>query len=323
MCGAANLSKAGQATYYIEGPIDVFDCPGCGSRQTGYIESTYEDFHSNANSGYGVYRDLADHTKALFDKGDRTGLRQSLFDLSKYKFIIEHVERLGKQARLLEIGCSRGYLTSYFILAGYDITGVDISPTAVTAAAEHFGPHFRVVGDPQIAARAPYDAIFHTGTIGCVGDPVGITRSLMDMLKSGGTLLFNAPNFHACRQKDQLWIDVCPPPDLVTMFKPGFWARMFSADAQVSETIDNCSPEESLQLLLKRLTRRWKSPPPVSFKESLLIYKFQNDAKRSFSDRFFAKFDSLVLRVFRKARLLKLVPGQPAPFGLFVTFVKK
>ena len=59
------------------------------------------------------------------------GLRKELSKIAKYKFVIESVESYPRSSRLLEIGCARGFLTSYFILAGYDIVGTDISPEAI------------------------------------------------------------------------------------------------------------------------------------------------------------------------------------------------
>lgn len=36
-----------------------------------------------------------------------------------------------KQGRLLELGCGAGNLTIYFAQAGYNVTGIDIAPTAI------------------------------------------------------------------------------------------------------------------------------------------------------------------------------------------------
>jgi len=171
VCGSARTKKAGTVEYYLERPSEIYDCEECGCRFTEHFDQTYEDYHANANSGYGVYRDLADHMKELFDRRDPAELRKHLFFLTKYKFIIEAVEKCDKRARILEIGCSRGYLTSYFILAGYDIIGADVSRSAVAGANASFGPHFFEASSPEVANRAPYDIIYHTGTIGCVGIP--------------------------------------------------------------------------------------------------------------------------------------------------------
>ena len=161
----------------------------------------------------------------LFDQGDLAGLRGELSKIAKYKFVLESVEHQPKSIRLLEVGCSRGYLTSYFILSGYQVLGTDVSLDAIAGAKGAFGDYFISADSAAIQDRAPYDVIYHVGTIGCVGDPLGLTRNLLKMLKPGGVLLFNAPNADSCWLRNHLWIDAAPPPDVVTLFRPGFWRK--------------------------------------------------------------------------------------------------
>src|SRR5262249_35916678 len=138
--------------------------------------------------------DQAETCKRLFDRGDLAGLRAALSEGPKYRFVMDAIDREPADARILEIGSSRGHLTSYFILGGRKITGVDVSANAVAAASAAFGAYFVLVEDPLIDAQAPYDVVFHVGTIGCVADPIGMTKRLLDLIKPGGRLLFNAPN---------------------------------------------------------------------------------------------------------------------------------
>src|SRR5439155_7482707 len=180
----------------------------------------------------------------------RDSLKRELSQTSKYRFIIEEVERLPRDARLLEIGCSRGHLTSYFILAGYPITGMDVSDSAICAAMAIFGDHF-VVGDSHLRGiDGHFDLIYHVGTIGCVADPVGLTRRLLDRLTPGGRLLFNSPNLQSCYLRKQLWIDAAPPPDLVSIFPPGFWTKHFGSEAVVEEQIENIASRKGVSVRL-------------------------------------------------------------------------
>src|SRR5207249_863618 len=149
---------------------------------------------SGAISYYSDYRELGAQCCALFERRDLQALRDVLCRTNKYRLIIEHVTRQEPEARLLEIGCSRGYLTSYFILEGRNVLGVDVAAEAVESARAAFGDHFAMAGSSAIDAGGPYDVIYHVGMIGCVGDPVGLTRQLLAKLKPGGRLVFNAPN---------------------------------------------------------------------------------------------------------------------------------
>ena len=147
----------------------------------------------------------------------------------------------------------------YFILGGCEIIGAGVSQTAVAAARKAFGDHFVMADDPLINAQAPYDIVFHLGTIGCVADPIGMTTRLLNLLKPGGRLLFNAPNRDGLTLRDQLWFESAPPPDIVALFPRGFWRKRFAATALTDETVRFNPPQKNLSILLRRtlaITRR-------------------------------------------------------------------
>jgi SAM-dependent methyltransferase len=320
VCGSTNLTKLGTVEYYQGFSRDIYSCGDCGSRFTQHFEIA-EALHANASSCYGLQREIAQRIKKFFDAKDLKGLGSELSRNSKYKFIIDAIAPYPKDARILEVGCSRGYLTSYFILAGWDITGADVSKSAIESANADFGNHFLSIGDPEIAQRALYDVIYHIGTIGCVADPLGLTRSLLKMLKPGGKLLFNAPNANACWLRGQLWIDFAPPPDVVTLYRPGFWTRTFSEDAFVSEEIENCQPEESFVVGLRKIMRRWKPPKPGSIEASLTRY--QKGPDRTFFDKVWGFAERNALKAAKKTGALAYVPSQPTPYGYYITLTKR
>ena len=201
------IVERGHVEFYLGYEWPVYDCSSCGCRFTLHDELTYDFLYSERGSCYNRYVGQAETCKELFDRGDREGLRALLSEASKYRFTIGQIDREPADARILEIGSSRGHLTSYFILAGRNITGVDVSSSAVVAASADFGNHFVLAGDASIENRGPYDAIFHVGTIGCIAAPIAMTRSLLGLLKTGGRLLFNAPNRDGFSLRDQLWFD--------------------------------------------------------------------------------------------------------------------
>jgi len=319
ICGAPSVTLVGEVEYYTGFPRAVHDCPVCLCRFTEHDNSIYEVLHaSGAVSYYNDYRDLAAKCKSLFDGRDLAGLKAYLRQISKYRFIIDELERVPHDARILEVGCSRGYLTSAFILEGRKILGADISQAALDGAQVAFGDHFVQPGE-AVEAAAPYDIIYHVGMIGCVSDPLGLTRSLLAMLKPGGSLLFNAPNLRSCYLRNQLWLDSAPPPDVVTLFSPGFWSR------QMPELVDVCEVEEilpadlGLKVGLRKLFKvRW-NPPQLG-----LSLTQRNGATPSapIAGRVWDLFERAVTKGGRLTGLARFAAPQPTEFGLFIRMTR-
>jgi SAM-dependent methyltransferase len=324
VCAASNAHEIGEVEYYSGFAWTIFDCRSCSCRFTKHDAAIYNRLHSTSSSIYGLYRELAAQSKYLFEQGDLSGLKGELSKAAKYSFVIESVEQQSTSSKLLEVGCARGYLTSYFILAGYDITGSDVSPDAIAGAREAFGDHFIPAGSTAIQDRSPYDIIYHVGTIGCVGDPLSLTSDLMKMLKPGGQLLFNAPNADSCWLKGQLWIDAAPPPDVVTLFRPGFWRKHFSTVADVLEEVEMCSPGEAFVVGLKKLLdRQWKRPNPLPLDVSAENYQKGRPESKELTGKVWHAFERGILKIGRMTGLLRIAPSQPSPFGLFVKMTKK
>jgi SAM-dependent methyltransferase len=258
----------------------------------------------------------------VFDRGDLNALGEELSFNPKYGEVIRASQGLPKNSRVLEVGCSRGYLTSYFILGGYDVRGTEISQVARSAAISDFGPFFYHPSDVTAVDGGPFDFIYHIGVIGCVADPVGLTNSLVDLLKPGGRLVFNAPNVNACWYRGQLWVDYAVPPDVVTLYKPGVWKRILSKKAVVVERVGTLSQEQSLQIAIRRILRRWKPPIPQPLNKGLSMYKFGPSYSLSLSDKVIHRAQSWALMLFRRLHLLRVVPRKDAPFDIFIEMQK-
>ena len=320
ICGSKSITKLGEVEFFFGYAWPIYDCEDCGCRLTLHDNSAYDLLYSEQTSCYNRYAAQAQTCKILFDQSDLAGLRTSLSEASKYRFIINEVDGASAGTRILEIGSSRGHLASYFILSGRDITGVDVSPEAIRTAKSDFGDHFVQAGDRSIEAGAPYDVIFHVGTIGCVADPVGMTTKLLDLLKPGGRLLFNAPNRDGCTLRNQLWFESAPPPDVVTLFPPGFWRDRFGGTAQIDETAECGSPEQNLLILLRRLgRRRWRKPAPMPLKASEQL----STPAPMFGDALWHNLERVVRKIAPWTGILRLVPSYPTEFGLFIKMRKR
>ena len=313
VCGSPRLSHLG-AVEYLEGyRAQVHDCAECGCRLTPHDSAVHQRFHREpALSYYQNYPAVAARCRELFAAGDRDGLRRQLSVEAKNRFIIEQLAAIPVSANILEIGCSRGYLTSLFVLEHRRILGVDVSADAIDAAREAFGPHFATAGDAEIDARSPYDVIYHVGLIGCVADPIGFTRGLLRQLRPGGLLLFNAPNRAALRWADQLWIDSAPPPDLVTLFPERFWTQFFGGQADVRVEVATVSATESMSIAARQAFGvKWQPPDPQPFSVRGHHWS-QPGGMRVLTARAVAKAATLV-------GAATLAVPRPAEFGMFVT----
>lgn len=91
--------------------------------------------------------------------------------------------------RLLELGCGAGNVAPWFVERGFEVTGIDISPTAVAWASEHAvaGTHF-VVGDVVAAIPGRYEVILDGSCLHCIigADRARVLANVRGALAPGG-----------------------------------------------------------------------------------------------------------------------------------------
>jgi hypothetical protein len=126
-------------------------------------------------------------------------------------------------------------------------------------------------------------------------------------------LIFNAPNRDALRFSNQLWIDSAPPPDLVTLFPPGFWRAQCSAFADVEESVASLDARSSFSIGAQRaLGVGWHPPAPQPMSVRAHAFAQRHDGWRH-----------LLSRAITKAAEVAGVTGgaaqRPSEFGLFVS----
>jgi SAM-dependent methyltransferase len=156
--------------------------------------------------------------------------------------------------------------------------------------------------------------------IGCIADPVALARNLLRLLRPGGKLMFNAPDRDALHLGCQVWLDSAHPPDVVTLFPPGFFKCKFGLLAEVLEEVEALRVQQASTIALRQLLGiRWKKPQPKRIEavgDGGLVWHLPSNGTL----RLFARSASLVARI---AELAALFPIRPAEFGLFVTLVRR
>lgn len=111
----------------------------------------------------------------------------------------------GARRTLLDIGCGAGLASEAFARAGFDVTGLDASQAAITAARLHMRHHplprsagplsYRCGSAEELVAEgARFDAISALEVIEHVTDPAAFLRMLGSMLRPGGAMVVSTMN---------------------------------------------------------------------------------------------------------------------------------
>lgn len=320
VCASSQVKLLGSLKPYKDYCTNIYECLDCESYFTQRDEGIYEKLHRNERSSYSQHSTLAQEVLGFFRSADIDKLQAHVAESVVHSFIINSINNHQNAEKILELGCSKGHFGSYFILAGYKYSGVDISPTAVAQATAHFGEHFLCATDPRVNQNAPYDVVYHVGTIGCVESPIEFIKRNLTLLRRGGLLLFNAPNVNACKRFKDLWVSQTTPPDLVTLFKPDIWKSEFNDLAEVAVVI---TPERA-PAALKKIWRKIKHGTTVlSQKQS--IYSTKVAANISITDVNYREspLTHAIKRTVLKVAEPLLEKSIPAEFGVLVTMRKR
>jgi 2-polyprenyl-3-methyl-5-hydroxy-6-metoxy-1,4-benzoquinol methylase len=191
LCGAT--STAWQATY--RDPADrntTFRLVRCHSCGLVYLNprAPQSDFLSRSSFYQGIIRDM----------------RQKLFASRLGQFAIRRM----RQARtpdgwaegnsVLDIGCASGEYLAYLRGLGWDVQGIEPDPEAAREARESLGIDVRTGAAearlPQLAAQQ-FDVVTMWHVLEHVDDPRTVLAEVRRVLKPGGRLILEVPNFRS------------------------------------------------------------------------------------------------------------------------------
>jgi SAM-dependent methyltransferase len=121
------------------------------------------------------------------------------------------------RGRLLELGASYGHSLALARERGWDVVGVELSPTASAHAREHFGLtvfNCDLVDAPL--AEGSFDAVIGWHVLEHVRNPKEQLLRLAALLKPGGVLGLRVPNIASfgARVAGEWWPWMCPPAHL-------------------------------------------------------------------------------------------------------------
>ena len=101
-------------------------------------------------------------------------------------------------AEILDVGCGNGSLIASFGNRGWDLSGLDISVSAIEVAKKQFPDIRFFVGDAttdlnSVLGHQEFDVIISTEVIEHVYNPRGLVRNAFALLKPGGMLILSTP----------------------------------------------------------------------------------------------------------------------------------
>jgi SAM-dependent methyltransferase len=180
-----------------EGPFGVMECAACeygvtdpqlSDEELGpyYADSYYEEFYEHAGGGGNPLQRLR---SLLRRRGAERRLRRPPLQL----------DRLGPGS-VLEVGCGGGELLAQFAARGWQIYGLDPSPTA-TAAAERRGASVHTGTLEDQPWPGGFDLIVFQHSLEHIPDPVAAIRAAGELLAPRGQLIIDVPNWTSWQRR--------------------------------------------------------------------------------------------------------------------------
>lgn len=104
----------------------------------------------------------------------------------------------GPAANVLDVGCGAGFLSNYLAGAGFDVTGIDASPTSIDVATRHdtTGKVRYLLGDALELpfADASFDVVCAMDFLEHVENPAAVVAEIARVLRPGGVFFFHTFN---------------------------------------------------------------------------------------------------------------------------------
>jgi 2-polyprenyl-3-methyl-5-hydroxy-6-metoxy-1,4-benzoquinol methylase len=99
-----------------------------------------------------------------------------------------------RPGRLLDVGCSCGYFLEVAAARGFDVHGVEFSPSAIAAASPKVRPRILEGTLDSVQIDRGFDVVSAFDLIEHVRDPKSFLRRCSALLSPGGVLLLSTPD---------------------------------------------------------------------------------------------------------------------------------
>lgn len=113
------------------------------------------------------------------------------------KWLLDSVYR--KPGKLLDLGCGRGEHLEAFAELGFDVSGVDLSPSSPALAAGYRVEVADIEKDRLPFSGSSFDFVFSKSVIEHLRQPMGLLSNAYAALKPGGAAVIMTPSWaHTC-----------------------------------------------------------------------------------------------------------------------------
>ena len=195
--------------------FEIYHCKSCNSSYNlprGEPDSIYELIYENSEIAPGYHRYWKYSKDILNEKEPLNYLAEKEMTYwAARKAVFEYAEK-NKNPRIIEIGSGLGYLTYAFRKAGFNITGLDISETAVAMAKEQYGDYY--ISDDlfkySVKNAGLFDIVLLTEVIEHVDNVANFISALSNLLKPNGQIVMTTPN-KSFYPIDAIWVSDAPP----------------------------------------------------------------------------------------------------------------
>lgn len=110
----------------------------------------------------------------------------------RMKYVGPHLE---SRARILEVGCSSGFMLFPLVSAGHVCTGVEPSGVFSEFVKSRDLPVYDSLDDlRKVLPTAQFDIILHFFVLEHIADPLTFLKTQLELLKPGGKIIFEIPN---------------------------------------------------------------------------------------------------------------------------------
>lgn len=174
------------------------DCPICQNRTRYFCEEGDFKIYKCTNCGLGVTLN-SNLQESDYHRDDTYIKEETLFkNIFERRFNI--ISKLIKPGKVLEVGCSTGLFLSLLKKGGWEVTGVEISKKAAQVAKAR-GLKVITNSFDQIKFSEKFDLIIFNHTLEHLKSPQNVIKKSYSILKNGGLLYIDLPNFDSLSAK--------------------------------------------------------------------------------------------------------------------------